>query len=560
MKNANRVLIAALSVSLTLTALKVHAQAAPTIANVLATSQLGANKALIQSLYAQRGNAPIFFANGVATPLAQELRTVVMTVAPLHGLHASDYWSADLDAALAGPLDAQSALNAEAKLAKVYVDLATHVSVGRLIPTSISSDIKYAKQPFDATALAAGVSGEGITQVINRVAPQHDLYRKQMQILARLLQIKAQGGFKGLTAPAKTLQLGVSSPVVTDIKSRLAQLGYAITNTSPVFDQELDAAMKDVQRNNLTDPTGVLHQASTSTWEYFSNSLDSRVLQVEMNLEKLRWLPNKLEPRHIFVNLAIQHLYLTDPNLAPQFDSLRDMLVINGRKERKTPSMRDETKKVILNPTWGVPTTVFREDKVPMIRDILQKQGQWGLSDWFTQKRFTVMDNSFTKYIDPLSIDWINLNAKDANFYIVQQPGWDNALGVAKVLLGNPWSIYMHDTNERNLFVSNLRALSSGCMRMSKPIDMVEYLLQGTEWPRQRIDDFVAKEGETRDKETWVNIPVQNKLSVYTLPITANLGDDGVIRFTRDLYSQNSDVYRALQRAGFYKTAVAAVR
>lgn len=560
MKNANRLLIAALAATLSLTAAQGQAQSTSSIANVLSTSSLGSNKALIQSLYSQRGYAPLFFNNGYATSLAQELRQAVLSLAPLHGLRSTDYWSQDLDAALAGGLDAQTASVAEAKLAKIYVDLATHVSTGRLTPSSVSSDIKYSKQPFDASALASGVNGEGIARMLDRVAPQTALYRKQLQILSRLLQIKDQGGFRPLQAQAKTLQVGSNSPLVSEMKSRLAQMGYAITNTSPVFDKELEAVIKDVQRNNLTDPTGILRQGSTSTWEYFGNSLDNRILQVEMNLEKLRWLPNRLENRHIFVNLANQHLYLTDPNLDPRFDSLRDMVIINGRKERKTPSMRDETKNVVLNPTWGVPTTVFREDKVPMIRDVLQKQGAWGLRDWFAQKRFTVMDNSFSKYIDPLSIDWLNLNAKAANFYIVQQPGWDNALGVAKVLLGNPWSIYMHDTNERNLFVNNLRALSSGCMRMSKPIDMVEYLLQGTDWSRYKLDDFVAKPGETRDKETWVKIPVQNKIAIYTLPVTATLGDDGIIRFTRDVYSQNGDVYKALQKAGFYRTTAALPR
>ncbi len=565
MKNANRLLVAALSATLLATAVApaTHAQAQTTdsIANVLATSQLGTNKALIQALYKQRAFAPIFFASGSATASAQELRQAVLVLAPQHGLRSTDYWSPDLEAYFTMTLDPQTASVAEAKLAKIYVDLATHISTGRILPKSISSDIKYEKQQFDANALTSGVSGEGIVRMLDRVAPQTDLYRKQLQILARLLQLQAQGAnFAPIKAQAKTLQKGSNSPVVTDIKTRLAQMGYAISNTSPVFDVELEEIIKDVQRNNLTDPTGILRSGSTSSWEYFGNSLENRILQVEINLEKLRWLPNRLETRHIFVNLATQHLYLTDPNLDPRFDSLRDMLIINGRKERKTPSMRDETKTVVLNPTWGVPATIFREDKVPMIKDVLQKQGRWGLYDWFNQKRFTVMDNSMSKYIDPLSIDWLNLNARSANFYIVQQPGYENALGVAKVLLGNPWAIYMHDTNERNLFVNNLRALSSGCMRMSKPIDMVEYLLQGTEWDRFRIDGFVAGPGEIRDQETKVKIPATNKLPIYTLSVTSNLGNDGVIRFTRDVYSQNGDVYKALQKAGFYRTAAAVPR
>lgn len=542
------------SVAFTVPTFSAQAQTVDTVRTVLATAPLGANKAVIQKLYADRAFAPIFFNNGAATAAAQDLKNAVIGVAPLHGLRSSDYWLSKFDGYFTTALDPNAASIAEAEFAKVYVDLAVHISVGRVIPSSISSDIKYSKQPFNAAALSQGLAGEGIGNMLNRIAPQHDLYRKQMQILARLLQIKAQGGFPSIAAPAKTLKLGVSSPVVTQMKARLIQLGYQISNTSPVFDQELQNAVKDVQMNNLTDPTGQLASGSSSSWEYFGHSSDARIKQVEINLEKLRWLPHQLETKHVFVNLATQHLYLTDPNLDPRFYMLRDMKIINGRKERKTPSMRDETKNIVMNPTWGVPTTVFREDKVPMIRDVLNTQGQWGLQSWFAEKRFTVMDSSFTNYINPLSIDWVNLDPKAANFYIVQQPGYDNALGVAKVMLGNPWSIYMHDTNERNLFVNNLRALSSGCMRMSQPLDMVEYLLQGTEWDRTKIEGFVPHfQGETRDKETWVKIPPQNKVALYTLPITANLGDDGVVRFTRDLYSQNASVLRALTDAGFYR-------
>ncbi len=514
---------------------------------------LGPSRVLIRKLYETRTYTPIFIINGQPSQAAKDLKTAVETVAPAHGLPVGDYWTPKQEAYLSAPIEPSLVNQAELDLARVYVELAVHISTGRVSPTSISHDVKYSRQPFNGAALPAGIGGEGIGTMLNRIAPQHSLYRQQLSILARLLQIKAQGGFPALVHAKSTLKVGANAPIVSQLKTRLSMLGYHLSNTSSVYDQELSEVIKDVQVNNLTDPTGTIPPGSSATWEYFGASSDRRIQQVEANLEKLRWLPNQLESRHIFINLATSHLYVTDPNLAPQFDSLRDMRIINGRPTRKTPSMRDETSDIVLNPTWGVPTTVFREDKVPMIRDIIAKQGQYGLQQWFYEKHFTVMDNTFTNYIDPMSIDWFSLDPKFANFYIVQQPGYDNALGVAKVMLKNPWSIYMHDTNERQLFPSNLRALSSGCMRMEHPIDMVEYLLQGTQWNRFAIDSFVAQPGETKDKETWVKIPAANKIVLYTMPLTANLGSDGVIRFTRDLYSQNTSILSTLKAAGFYR-------
>lgn len=555
MKTNIHLLSALLSVSFafSLPASQALAQAQTDLkSTLLASATLSAtSRSFVQKLYEARGFAPIFVINGQLSPAAQELRAAVASIAPLHGLKVSDYWTTAHEAYFTIPFNPALATQVEMELARAYTDLAVHVSIGRINPSSVSSDIKYARQPFNVAALPAGVSGEGIAHMLNRIAPQHDLYKKQLTIMARLLQIKAQGGFASIGPAKSTLRVGVSSPIVAQIKTRLTQMGYRLTNTTPLYDDELAEVIRDVQTTNLTDPTGMIVPGSSATWEYFKNSSDRRIQQVEANLEKLRWMPNQLESRHIFVNLATSHLYVTDPNLGPQFNTLRDMRIINGRPTRKTPSMRDSTENIVLNPTWGVPTTVFREDKVPMIRDILARGGQYALQDWFAQKRFTVMDDSFQNYIDPLTIDWLNLNPRAANFYIVQQPGWDNALGVAKVMLKNPWSIYMHDTNERELFPSNLRELSSGCMRMEYPIDMVEYLLQGTEWDRFKIDGFVAGPGEIKDKETWVKIPLANKIALYTMHLAANLGDDGVMRFTRDLYAQNASILSALQTAGF---------
>ena len=553
--------------ALTVPAMKASAQVPTSNADglkstIASSAVLSSSRALVQKLYAARAFQPIFVMNGKLTAAASDLRNAVMAIAPTHGLHAADYWSTGLEAAFTGGLDPAASANVEMQLAKIYVDLASHISVGRLNPQSISRDIKYAKRTFDASALVSGAGAEGISAMVQRVAPQHHLYKAQLQILARLQQIRTQGGFAAL-APAKvTLKVGVTNSVVGQMKTRLKALGYPLSNTSDVYDQELLNVIRDVQINNLADVkseselSGQVSPGSSTTWGYFAVPLDRRIQDVELNLEKLRWLPQNLEARHIFVNLATSHMYLHDPNLSSSFDMLRDQKIANGRPARKTPSMRDETKSVILNPKWGVPTTVFREDKVPMIRDILAKGGQWALQDWFSQKRFTVMDDNFTNYIDPMTIDWVNLNPKAVNFYIVQQPGYDNALGVAKVMLGNPWSIYMHDTNERaTVFDQVLREVSSGCLRMLYPRDMVAYLLQGTQWDRYAIDSFVPNyTGETRDAETLVQIPPQNKLPLYTMHLTGNLGDDGVIRFTRDLYSQNSDIASALKEAGFNRT------
>ncbi len=525
-----------------LTAASAHAQSERVV--------LPATAKAYEKFYSDRSFAPAFVNGGYATALVSELKQAILTVAPRHGLSPRDYWTANLESM--SQMAPQPA-GAEAAYAKAYIDLAMHIEIGRLNPSSISKDIKYARQPFTGwSALQAGALNQGLATALESLAPTHEGYRGLVSALERMRAIEAQGGFKALAKSSSTLKVGSSASVVKDIKSRAAALGYYVASIDTKFDSQLSTIISDIQQSNLAPVTGRLSPSDSATWEWFSVSSARRIQQIELNMEKYRWLPRQLETRHIFINLATQKLSVVDPTNT--IESLKDMRVINGRAERKTPSMRDEVTSVVFNPKWTVPPTVFAEDKVTALKGLIQTQGYAGVDSWFSQGRYTVVDDELRRQLSPSSIDWMNLNPATANFYIVQLPGYDNALGVAKVMLNNPWAIYLHDTNDRNLFSNSMRARSSGCIRMQYPLDMAEYLLRNTKWNRPAIDAFVPHSSyEMKEKETWVKIPQENKLPVYTLSVTARLGDDNVIRFTQDVYKQNAAILAALQGSGFLK-------
>lgn len=491
-----------------------------------------------------------FVSGGQITPLVAELKQAILSIAPRHGLSPRDYWTPSLEAmSVMSPAPA----GADAAFAKAYVDLGTHIQIGRINPSSVSNDIKYSRQVFTGMeALRSGVLNQGLAQALESVAPTHAAYRKLVEGLGRMRALEAQGGFKPLGKVASTLKVGSSSSLVRDIKARASALGYYVGTIDNKFDSQLSSVISDIQESNLAAVTGTLSPRDSATLEWFSVSSTRRIQQMELNLEKYRWLPRNLEQRHIFINLATQRLSVVDPNNYNEV--LKNMRVINGRAERKTPSMRDEVSNVVFNPKWTVPPTVFAEDKVTALQKIIQTEGSAGVDAWFAKGRYTVVDDELRRQLPPTSIDWMNLNAKAANFYIVQNPGYDNALGVVKVMLKNPWAIYLHDTNDRDLFTNSMRARSSGCIRMQNPLDMAEYLMRGTKWDRFAIDAYVPHTSfDMIQKESWVKIPEQNKLPVYTLSITAKVGDDNVIRFTQDVYKQNATLLAALQKAGYLK-------
>ncbi len=512
------------------------------------------HRPLFQKFYGDRGYAAVWTSNGQLTQRAIELRAAVLRVVPAHGLKMKDYWTPQIESFFRPNFDVRAWLAAEMALSKVFIDVSIGLNIGRINPQTIATDIKFTQRTFtDWPELQNAANGGGIAATWDRLAPQHEGYKRLQIALSRLVETERAGGFKPIYSTKKTLQIGTNDPIVKAIKRRAQAMGYLVSSIDNAYDAELARIIADIQEWNLAAPTGKLAPNDSASWEYFSVSSVRRIQQTELSMEKYRWLPRELEARHIFVNLATQRLKLQDAGNS--LDTVREMKTINGRPTRKTPSMRDETRHVVLNPTWGVPPRIFAEDKLTHIRELLSKGGYPAFDSWMTANRYTVMDETLTSIIQSNTIDWMNLDpSAPRGFFIVQQPGYMNALGRAKVMLGNPWMIYMHDTNERDLFSTAAnRARSSGCIRLERPIDMVEYLLRGTNWNRSALDAFVAKPGETKDKETWVKIPEANRIAIYTMSLTAQIGDDNIMRFTQDVYGQNLEVLKALQAAGFYK-------
>ena len=508
-------------------------------------------RAQLTQLYTTRNFEPIWVNAQGLTQAALNLRSAIPLVSS-HGLPVNDYWPATVDAAFVTALDPVAALNQEIALSRILVALAKDVTVGRVDPSSVGDDVKFEQRSFDQWALLQqAVANQSFNLLWDQLAPQHEHYKKLKQVLSKLKAIQANGGFAPIGSSPTTLKLGSVSSKIVELKQRAKLMGYFISNLDNRFDSDLEAAIKDIQKANLATASGRLSPTDKASWEFFSVSSARRIQQTELNMEKFRWLPRTLESRHVFVNLAIQQAQLVDPNLTNY--NLEIQGIINGRAARKTPSMRDEIYYLVMNPTWTVPITIFSEDKLPLIQG-LALQGPEAVRSWFFENRFKVLTKDLKTELDPASIDWINLNPKASAIYIQQQPGYDNALGVVKFMMRNPYSIYFHDTNDRNLFATKSnRLISSGCLRLPFPIDFAEYLLKGTKWDRYAIEDHVAKPGEIKDDDTTVLLPQANRLPVYIISITARLGDDGVMRFTQDHYQQNLALLNKLKASGFYR-------
>lgn len=458
-----------------------------------------------------------------------------------HGLNPSVYWTATMEKNYQKN-DAAIRQKMKAGANQALLKLLSDISIGSVDPASLTDDIKFTRKKFltpeQLQALIVS-TGQKADLLINTMAPQNSPYQSLKQTLGKIYPACQNGQWASIATSKKTFKLRVKDPAVPSLKARLIFLGYQIPNPDDTFDQETVNAVNDIEWNIHIKPDGSLSPTG-KVMKFLNTPCMARVRQLQADMEKMRWFPNQFEDRFIFINLAMSYFVMVDKTQnPPQVMSFR---TINGRAERKSPTMKDKIVRVILNPYWIVPPTIFIEDKVTEIRALPHYQ----INYYFDSHNYEVWNKEFTHKINPATIDWWSFDpGMDASIYIRQRPNYWNALGVIKFELTNSFSVYLHDTNQRELFYDPQRLISSGCIRLEKPFDLAEYVLKGTQWDRAKIESVTAKPGDLPARDTRIDVP--NPLPVYTAFLTSFLSSDGVIRFTDDVYGQTDEIMADLK-------------
>lgn len=444
-----------------------------------------------------------------------------------HGMDAKNYWTEEMESQYNSMGPFYAPLKEKTKTA--FLRYLQHLHAGVINPELLGGEFKVRKKWFvDNKQLTVMMLAQGMNakSLVESIAPINAPYRALQSALRRMNDLCSANEWPVVTNPKKALKLGSQDPILPEIKTRLRQLGYNITTIDNVYDEQTVTAVNDIQATLRYRPDGVI-SPNGRTWKYLNTSCQARVQQIKLDMEKLRWFPRDFGNRYIYVNLAMTYLTLMDKDTS----TIQVMRTINGRTQRKSPTLIDKITYVVVNPFWVVPPTVFREDKLSDLRAL----SPWQVQTYFSKNHYQVWNKSFTRQLSPAGINWDWVSG-DADLYIRQQPGLHNALGVLKFMMTNDFAIYLHDTNQRELFRDYERQLSSGCVRVEKPYDLAEYLLQGTSWDRYALETRTAQPGEVLNKDTNVTLP--KAMPVYMIFQTSLLSSDGVIRFAEDTYNQ----------------------
>ncbi len=269
---------------------------------------------------------------------------------------------------------------------------------------------------------------------------------------------------------------------------------------------------------------------------------EERARRIGVNLERWHRLPREAPSNRIEVNIPGFELQVHEQGGVPL-----KMKVVVGREAWETKSFDDTLTHLVFNPYWYVPPSIFFARILPAIRSVDTGKGiapqtssdslKRKAIDYLSGHRYELIEkhSGEAKIVDPGEVDWSRVREDDFPYTVRQKPGPGNAMGRVKFLFPNEHAIYLHDTPVQRHFEMEERIASHGCIRIEKPLELAEWLLEPQGWTRMRIEDVLAT-GENRRENLERGIPI------FITYFTVWVDSDGAIQFRKDIYGWDENL------------------
>jgi len=461
----------------------------------------------------------------------------VLKQAGNQGLQDADYYDPWVDDLLDGMITRPVILGADFEGQQVRLDLvltdmvlryAYHRSMGRIDASVVADRPAGMSSPVRDLAweLAESLSHGRLAAFFETLGPRQAAYQTLQKSLPRYRKIAAAGGWPVIDEGPK-LQRGDCGPRVIQLRDRLAVSGDIRLSSEyrhVCYDAFLAEAVARFQRRHGLDPDGVV---GARTLAALNVPVEARIRQIELNLERWRWMPEDLGPRYVLVNIPGFQLQMVADGRV-----VKTLRTVVGRQDRPTPLLASRITYLEINPYWHVPPTIAGKDLLPKIQ---------ADPSFLIRQHFRVFDgwDKDAPEVSPNAVDWSSLSEDDFPFRLRQEPTARNALGRIKIMFPNDDSVYIHDTPARSLFKRTIRPFSSGCVRVEEPLALAGLLLNRQGWDQDRLAQAVAT--HTRQVVT-----LDEPVPVYLVYWTAWADPDGAVNFRDDIYGRDQPLLAAM--------------
>jgi len=495
----------------------------------------------IGKLYATNGYR-LLWSDG-AKPTAQAIALLQqLRLAGERGLDPEDYPGNRLAYLLVDLIDAQRSGIEQWALFDAGMSLAgmrflSDVHLGRVDPATMGRDLAVGRIKLDMpTTLEHLATAVDVPLAVDALEPQFSHYALLKKHLSHYRALALEDGLTDLAPlPAKSLKPGEPYSGAPQLQRLLVELGDMAAPAADApppqsLSPPLVDALKHFQSRHGEKADGVLGAA---TFAELTRPLQQRVKQIELTMERWRWLPSELVTAPIIVNIPQFRLFAFE-STADSEAHIRQMDVIDGKAfdKTQTPVFAADMTYLIFRPYWEVPYDIALKEIVPTARN--------NPADIERRQMEIVRGNGDSAVVMPNTTENVELIAK-GTLRLRQRPGPNNSLGLVKFLFPNPYNVYLHSTPAQSLFAESRRDFSHGCVRVSDPVGLAQYVLRDSpEWTRDKI--LAAMNGTQP-----VTVTLKNHIRVFILYGTAIATEKGNILFFDDIYKHDERLQKALE-------------
>lgn len=457
------------------------------------------------------------------------------------GLSADDYdgpkWNdrlAKLKPATRQPTEAD-AVKFDLALTVCAMRYVSDLHIGKVNPKLLAFVLDDESEKYDLAEFLKDhvVNAGDVDGALTNVEPPYPGYRRTIDALQTYMELEKKDDGEPLPLLRKTIVPGDAYPGIPRLARLLRLVGdlpaEANVPADPaIYEGSLVDAVKSFQRRHGRDPSG---RIDAQTVADLNVPLSRRVRQMQLTLERWRWMPGSYQKAPIVVNIPEFRLRAYDKN----FNIGVTMNVVVGKAYggHDTPVFSDTMEYVVFRPYWEVPHSITKAEMIPHLA---------GDPEYLAKKGFEVVDSGRNVVSAGTVTPDVLGQLRSGKLFVRQKPGPKNALGLVKFIFPNSYNVYMHDTPATELFAKSQRDFSHGCIRLEKPADLAAWVLRDNPgWTPDRIR--AAMNGTTTQQ-----VNLQRPIPVLILYGTVIVLDDGIVHFYDDIYGHDAALDKLLAK------------
>ncbi len=407
-------------------------------------------------------------------------------------------------------------------LSQTFTRFARDLSKGRVVPSQVDNELHIVPNvPGPLSLIEAAEVADDMRDHILTLLPRSSRYGRLVAALERYRKIAADGGWPKIPAGEKILP-GGDDPRIPAIRLMLGVMGDLAPQTSgtgTVYDEPLNLAVKSFQVRHGLIPHGMI---DAGTQRAMNVTVEQRIGQLIVNMERRRWDDGALAETHVLVNGADQYLKLVRGG-----KTVFTALVVVGRPTNRTPVFTANVEQVVINPVWQMPADVADAELLPA----LQRS-----PSVLKERRLTLYDGE--RKVNARAVDWSKLEKLP---YVVRQAAHPaNPLGPLEFRMPNGYGIGLHGARGGGQFLKEQRFFSSGSMRVESPGELALALLDDQGWTKEKIAGVIRSQ---KEKVIALEAPVP----IYVTYYTAWVNKDRSVHFRDDVYGRDRRLADALR-------------